>query len=151
MTKANGNDGFFSRSLNKQNIVLILSLLALTLSYVAEVASPDVRLDWGVRCCGGSFWWSPVGCALVLVGAAFILRARSQWSWISAALLSVYVSCYSFYAAVESWNFYYSLNRMQALREAFLPLYRPLSGFLGLYILVVALVNLLRTRSRPSD
>jgi hypothetical protein len=149
MAKTTGSDGFISRSLNKQNIILILSLLTLGLSYLAEVASPDVRRDWSVRCCGRSFWWSPVGCTLVLVGAAVTFRVRSRWYWISAALLSIYVSYYLLYEAAESWTYYYSLDKMQAFREAFLvPLYRPLSGFVGLYILIVSIARIVRASKR---
>ena len=153
MIKATGNDGFFSRSLNKQNLLLILSMLTLALSYVAAVSSSHLRGGWSVKCCGRAFW--SISAALVLVGAALLFRVRRQWSWISAALLSIYVSYHFSYEAVESWSNYYSLDKMQAFREAFLlPLFRPLSGFLALYILVVALRNLLRTprhRSLPDD
>jgi hypothetical protein len=153
MTKATSGDGFFSPSLSKQDIILILALLALTLSYVSAVADPNAPLDWDVGCCGRSFWWSPIGCALVLVGAAVIFRIRSRWSWISAALLSVYVCYYSLYEALENWNYYYSLDKLEALRAALLPIYRPLSLFPGLFIFVEALRNLVltsgRTRSLP--
>lgn len=155
MTKATGKNGFFSRSFNKKNILLILSLVALTLSYVSAVADPNAPLDRYVGCCGRSFWWSPIGCALVLVGAAVIFRVRSRWSWISAALLSVYVCYYSLYEALENWNYYYALDKLEALRAALLPIYRPLSLFPAFYIFVVAIGNLVRTstrtRSRPSD
>lgn len=151
MTKTAGNDSFFSRVLSKQNIVLMLSSLALALSYLAEVASPNVRRDWTVGCCGRSFWWSPVGCALLLVGAAYLFRLRRAWSWMSAVLLSGYVCCFCFYEAAESWNFFYSLNTMQALREAFLPLYRPLSAVLGLYILFESLARLVWRSNGPQS
>ena len=153
MGKATGTDGFFARSLNKQNLILVLSMFALALSYVAAVGSSHLSGGWSVRCCGRAFW--SIISALFLVGAALLLRVRRRWSWISAALLSIYVSYHLLYEAADSWNFYYSLDKMQAFREAFLlPLFRPLSGFLALYILVVALRNLLRTprhRSLPDD
>lgn len=146
MTKTAAKDSFLSRALSKQNIVLMLSLLAMILSYLAEVASPDVRRDWTVGCCGKSFWWSPIGCSLLLVAAASIFRLRRQWGWMIAALLSAYVCYFCFYQAAESWNFFYPLNRMQAVREAFLPVYRPLSAFLGLYLVFVSLTRLVGTR-----
>ena len=152
MTKVTGKDGFFSRSWNKQNIVLILSMLVLALSYVAAVASPGLRGGWSVRCCGIAFW--SVGSALVLVGAAFLFRLRRRWSWITAAFMVSFVSWYSFYETIEIWNYYYSLDKMEALKQAFLPVFRPLSAFLSLYILVVALQNLVRTfnnQSWPGD
>lgn len=144
MAKTTGREGLISRSLNKRNIIVILALLALALSYVSAVADPNAPLNWDAGCCGRSFWWSPVGTALVLVAAALIFRVRSQWSLISVGM-SVYVS-YDFVCdAAVSWNYYYSLDKMQAIREAFLlPVFRPLSGFLALFILLEALRNLLR-------
>lgn len=156
MTKATGNDGFFSRSRNKQNVILTLCLIVLALSYVAEVASPGTRGDWSVSCCGRAFWSAPVGCALALVGAALMFRVRKRWGLIGATLLSLYVSYDYLYDAAESWSYYYSMDKTQAFQEAFLlPLFRPLSGFLSFYIFVVALKNLVgksnRTRSLPGD
>ena len=156
MTKVTGNDGFLSHSRNKQTVILTLCLIVLALSYVAEVASPGTRGDWSVSCCGRAFWSTPVGCALVLVGAALMFRVRKRWTWIIAALLSVFVSYDYLHMAAESWTFYYPLDKMQAFQEAFLlPLFRPLSGFLSLYIFVMALRNLVgksnRTRSLPAD
>ena len=146
MIKATATNGFFSRSLNKQNLLLILSMLALVLSYVAAVSSSHISGGWSVRCCGRAFW--SVASALVLVGAAFLFRVRRRWSWITAAVMCGFVSCYSFYQTFEIWNFYYSLDKMEALQQAFLPLFRPLTGFLSLHIFVAALRNLLRTSNR---
>lgn len=144
MTRAPRIASFLSGSINQQNVILVFSLVALSLSYISAVADQNAPLDWDAGCCGRSFWWSPVGCSLILVGAAFFFRVRRWWSWISVTLLSGYVSYYSLYEAIESWKFYFSLDKMEALRAAFLPLYRPLSGFVGFYIFVIAAGKLVR-------
>lgn len=102
-------------SISNEALVLILSLMVLTLSYIAEVSNSYLPGKWLVGCCGKTFWWSPVGGSIVLVAAALILRLRRAWSYVATAFLAIYTFCSFSNMAIQRWLNYSPVTRYISL------------------------------------
>ena len=140
--------GRFAGSSFKENLILIWALVVLILSYVSAVGNTYLPAEWAVGCCGKAFWWSPVGCSAVLVACSLLLRLRRTQAYLVVILMSLYALGYSSYAAFQRWIEYSPVDKGYALQQALLPLYRPLSILLGVFVFAVATRSLVHFFSR---
>jgi len=132
------------RTLIKKSLILASYLLILLLTYIGTVLNPYMPGRWQAGCCGREFWWSAVGAAVVLVGSAIALFLRQTLALILATLMSIYVLLYSLYLAVDRWNDHAPLDEAYGLWQALLPVYRPLSVLLSIFVITMSLKQLAR-------
>jgi|SRR6185312_3501153 len=142
--------GFLAR----ENIILVLSLFVLILSYLASVSNSYLPDKWSVNCCGKMFWWSAVGSSVILLGSAGALLLKRVSGYLIALPASAYALYYSLQIALQRWTEYSSVDRAYGLQQALLPIYRPLSLILSVYVFIVAIRELdrwRRSQSRPAN
>lgn len=125
-----------------ERLILLLSVIILSLSYIAEVSNSYLPGKWRVGCCGKTFWWSPVGSSLILVAAALALQLRRAWGYVATVFLASYTFCFFANVAIQRWLDYYPVDKGYALRQSLLPLYRPSGTILSFFIACVAVTFL---------
>lgn len=136
--------------LRSENLVLLLSLLVAILAYLAEVSNTYLPGRWLAGCCGRFFFWTPIGCSLILVAAALTFRLKTVWSFIVTTILALYVFVFFVNVAIQRWLDYASFNKGYALQQSVLPLYRPSGTLLGLWIMTIAMRHLLNGIGRDT-
>ena len=151
MAHAQVNEVLAYNFLRTENVILFISLVVLVLSYIGLVGSYSHHPVLGVQCCGKAFWWSPLGCAVVLVLSSLLLRLRRIPVYPVLIIMNLFVLAYSSYEALQIWGDYSGVDKGFGLQQVLLPLYRPLSILLSVFILSITtkrVVNILH-QTRP--
>jgi hypothetical protein len=143
MTDRAINAGVPSKLFLKENLVLLVGLIVLLLSFIGTSGFYSHHGNLRVNCCGAAFWWSPVGCSVVLVAASLLLRLRTVAVYPVVILMSLFALGFSSYVAFQRWIDYQLTSKGYALQQALLPLYRPLTMVLSVVILGIAVRRVL--------
>ena len=132
------------RYIQNENVLLFLSFVVMVLVSIAFMGNEHHANMW-MQCCGKGFWWSPRGCALLLLGSSLLLRLRIPRVYPIVILLSFFALISSSYITLERWNDYSLIDKGYAFQQAVLPIYRPLSIVISIFILSITVKKIMDT------
>ncbi len=133
-----------SSFLRTENVILLLSIVVLVLSYIASLGYYSHHDAVVMLCCGRDFWWTPLGCGVLLVASSLLFRFRSAYVYPIGILPSLWSLTFSSYIAFQRWIEYSRVNKPYAFQQVLLPIYRPLSILLSIMILSITTRKLLQ-------
>lgn len=149
MTDRAINAGVPSKLFLKENLVLLVGLILLLFSFIGTSGFYSHHGTLSVNCCGAAFWWSPVGCSVILVAASLLLRLRNLAVYTVVVLMSLFALGFSSYVAFQRLIDYQLTSK--ALQQALLPLYRPLTIGLSVVIMTMAVRRVMQRLSASKN